>query len=58
MTKILRSIYLDEEKVARLIKLSKITRVPQQVYIREGIDMVLAKREKRSKRKRTIREEQ
>jgi hypothetical protein len=35
--------YLDKPQAAELKALSVRTRVPQQVYIREGIDMVLAK---------------
>jgi predicted DNA-binding protein len=52
MTKLLRSVYLDEEQVERLMRLSKITRVPQAAYIREAIDIVLVKHEKRLKGKR------
>jgi hypothetical protein len=40
----------------RLNKLSELTRVPKQVYIREAIDIALAKHEKRLKRKRKKRE--
>ena len=43
MTKILRSIYFDKKQVERLIELSKQTRVPQAVLMREGIDLVLKK---------------
>ena len=35
--KALRSIYLDVEQIERLKKLSAQTRVPQAVYIREGL---------------------
>ena len=49
MTKILRSVYLEDEQVERLMKLSQMTRVPQAAYIREAIDIVLAKHEKRLK---------
>ena len=45
MTKILRSIYFDKKQVERLIELSKKTRVPQAVLLREGIDLVLKKHE-------------
>ena len=45
MTKILRSIYFDKKQVERLIELSKKTRVPQAVLMREGIDLVLKKHE-------------
>ena len=52
MTNVLRSVYLEEDQVERLMRLSKKTRVPQAAYIREAIDIVLAKHEKRSKGKR------
>jgi predicted DNA-binding protein len=47
---VLRSVYFDIEPIERLKKLSAITRVPQAVYIREGIDFVLNKGEKDSKK--------
>jgi len=56
MVKKLTTIYLDEEHIARLNKLSESTRVPKQVYIREAIDIALDKHEKRLKRKRKKRE--
>lgn len=37
------AIYLDPEQAEALAKLSAKTRVPQQVYLREGLDIVLAK---------------
>ena len=46
MTKLLRSVYLDEEQVKSLIALSKKTRVPQAVLVREGVKLMLEKREK------------
>ncbi len=50
--KVLRSIYMDIEQIERLKELSAQTRVPQAVYIREGIDFVLNKHsEKRRKKK-------
>ena len=49
MTKILRSIYFDKKQVERLIELSKKTRVPQSVLMREGIDLVLKKHEQQKK---------
>jgi hypothetical protein len=49
MTKILRSIYFDVKQVEKLIGLSKKTRIPQAVLLREGIDLVLKKHEKQSK---------
>ena len=48
--KALRSVYLDLEQVERLKKLSDKTRVPQAVYIREGLDMVVSKHEKKVKK--------
>ena len=46
MKKILRTVFLDKEQLARLNRLSAITRVPKSAYIREGIDIVLKKYEK------------
>ena len=57
MTKLLRSVYLDEEQVERLVVLSKQTRVPQAVLVREGVDLMLKKREKQLQRKKKKREE-
>jgi len=39
--KLMRTIYLDVEQIERLRKLSAKTRVPQAVYIRDGLDLVL-----------------
>lgn len=50
--KALRSIYLDIEQVERLKRLSAQTRVPQAVYIREGIDLVLNRHLKKTRKKR------
>ena len=50
--KALRSIYLDIEQVERLKELSAQTRVPQAVYIREGVDFVLNKHLKKTRKKR------
>ena len=52
MTKILRSLYLEKEQVESIIKLSKRTRVPQAVLVREGVDIMLKKREKELQRKK------
>ena len=41
------SLYLDPAIAAALRKLSEETRVPAQTYLREGVDMVLAKYAKR-----------
>ena len=46
MKKVLRTVFLDKEQLARLNRLSAITRVPKAVYIREGIDIILKKSEK------------
>ncbi len=44
-SKVLRSIYLDITQVERIKKLSEITKVPQAVYVREGLDLILRKHE-------------
>jgi predicted DNA-binding protein len=41
------SVYLEPEQAAELEALTARTRVPQQVYIREGVDAVLAKYRKK-----------
>jgi len=41
------AIYFDPEQKAALEALSKQTRVPWATYVREGIDMVLAKYRKK-----------
>ena len=46
---ILISAYVTPEQKKKLAKLSKVTRVPQQVYIREAIDMVLKEYRKQLK---------
>ena len=51
--KALRSVYLDSEQVERLKNLSAITRVPQAVYIREGLDLVMDKYEKKNKKEQS-----
>ena len=53
--KALRSVYLDSEQVERLKNLSTITRVPQAVYIREGLDLVMDKYEKKIKKSKAVR---
>ena len=50
--KALRSVFIDEIKVARLNKLSEVTRIPKAALVREGIDLVLDKYEEKFKRKR------
>ncbi len=39
-------LYIDPEQKAALAKLSKATRVPQAEYLREGVDMMLARHKK------------
>jgi hypothetical protein len=43
--KVLRSIYLDITQVEKIKKLSEITKVPQAVYVRQGLDLILRKYE-------------
>ncbi len=50
--KVLRSIFFDIEQVERLKKLSAKTRVPQAVYVREGIDFVLNKHSEKTRKNR------
>ena len=47
MAKLLRTVFVDEITVARLHKLSAIMRIPKAVLIREGVDLMLAKHEKK-----------
>ena len=56
MAKLLRTVFIDEITAARLNKLSALTRVPKAVFIREGIDLMLDKHEKKLKIKRKKRE--
>ena len=42
-SKILRSIYLDLDQIKKIKELSEKTRVPQAVYIREGLDLIIQK---------------
>jgi len=56
MAKKLVSLYMEEEQIERLSKLSAKTRVPKAVYIRDGIDFMLDKCEKQLKGKRNKRE--
>ena len=56
MTKILRSLYLEKEQVESIIKLSKKTRLPQAVLVREGVNLMLKKREKQLQQKKKRRE--
>ena len=56
MAKLLRTVFIDELTAERLHKLSAITRIPKAVLIREGIDLMLDKHEKKLKRKSKKRE--
>ncbi len=47
LTKKTINAHLEPEQIERLEKLHEKTRVPRQVYIREGIEMVLKKYEGR-----------
>jgi len=42
---VLRSIYLDITQIEKIKKLSERTKVPQAVYVREGLDLILRKYE-------------
>ena len=42
-TKIARTIYINEEQLDALKRLSQKTKVPQSVYVREALDMLLDK---------------
>ncbi len=42
-TKIARTIYINGEQLEALKKLSEKTKVPQSVYVREALDMLLEK---------------
>jgi predicted DNA-binding protein len=42
-TKIARTIYINSDQVEALKKLSDKTKVPQAVYVREALDMLLDK---------------
>jgi len=46
MTKILKSFFFDKEQLARLKKLSSKTIIPQSVYMKEALDLVLNKYER------------
>jgi len=47
--KVIRSFFFDKKQLEGLNRLSAITRVPQPVYIREGLDLVLNKYERKLK---------
>ena len=42
-SKIARTIYISNEQLEALKRLSKKTKVPQSVYVREALDMLLEK---------------
>ena len=42
-TKVARTMYLEGEQLDALKRLSKKTKVPQSVYVREALDMLLEK---------------
>ena len=41
--KVARTIYIKDEQMEALKRLSEKTKVPQSVYVREALDMVLEK---------------
>jgi predicted DNA-binding protein len=41
--KVARTIYIEGEQLEALKKLSERTKVPQSVYVREALDMLLEK---------------
>ena len=41
--KILRSIYMNKEQLTKIKKLSENTKIPQAVYLREALDLLLHK---------------
>ena len=41
--KVARTIYLKDEQLEALKRLSEKTKVPQSVYVREALDMLLEK---------------
>jgi predicted DNA-binding protein len=43
LKKVVISVYVEPEQKAALDKLSKQTRVPTAIYLREGVDLVLKK---------------
>jgi hypothetical protein len=46
VNRILRTVWLEKGMVGKLTNLSRKTRIPQAVLIREGVDLMLKKREK------------
>jgi hypothetical protein len=43
LKKVARTIYIKDEQLEALKKLSEKTKVPQSVYVREALDMLLEK---------------
>ncbi len=43
MKKVARTIYIKDEQLEALKRLSEKTKVPQSVYVREALDMLLEK---------------
>ena len=43
MKKVARTIYIEDEQMEALKRLSEKTKVPQSVYVREALDMLLEK---------------
>ncbi len=41
--KVARTMYIEDEQMEALKKLSEKTKVPQSVYVREALDMLLEK---------------
>ncbi len=41
--KVARTIYINDEQMEALKRLSEKTKVPQSVYVREALDMLLEK---------------
>ncbi len=42
-TKVARTVYINGEQLEALKRLSEKTKVPQAVYVREALDMLLEK---------------
>jgi hypothetical protein len=53
LKKQLLSLYAEPEQATALRQLSERTRVPVQVYLREGVDYVLRKHQKQKKERRS-----
>ncbi len=43
MKKVARTIYIEDEQMEALKRLSEKTKVPQSVYVREALDILLEK---------------